>query len=94
VWEWKVYSGRHPMSKRTWDTGVVKVIKRERSQTIALALGRKCRKHSSGRFIHPTAGCATRDKMVYWYRSSSIFGFQLFDHWSDIICFRVFNLLI
>jgi len=38
------------MSKRTWDTGVVKVIKRERNQAIALALGRKCRKQRSGRF--------------------------------------------
>jgi hypothetical protein len=33
----------------------VKVIKRERSQAIALALGRKCRKHSSGRFIQGPA---------------------------------------
>jgi len=32
------------MSKRTWDNGVVKVIKRERNQAIALAVGRKCRK--------------------------------------------------
>jgi hypothetical protein len=39
------------MSKRTWDTGFVKVIKRERNQAIALALGRKNRKHRSGRFI-------------------------------------------
>jgi hypothetical protein len=39
------------MFKRTWDIGVVKVTKRERSQAIVLALGRKCRKHSSGRFI-------------------------------------------
>jgi len=43
------------MSKRTWDIGVVKVIKRERSQAIALGLGRKCRKHSSGRFIQGPA---------------------------------------
>ena len=28
----------------------------------------------------PTAGCASRDKMVYGYYSSNIFGFQLFDH--------------
>jgi hypothetical protein len=27
VWEWEFYSGRHPMSKRTWDIGVMKVIK-------------------------------------------------------------------
>jgi BRCT domain type II-containing protein len=39
------------MSKRTWDTGVVKVIKRERKQAIALSLGGKCRKDISGRFL-------------------------------------------
>jgi hypothetical protein len=33
------------MSERTWDIGVMKVIKRERNQAIALAVGRKCRKH-------------------------------------------------
>jgi hypothetical protein len=38
------------MSKRTWDTGVVEVIKRERNQAIALNSGRKCRKQHSGRF--------------------------------------------
>jgi len=43
VWECEVYSGRHPMSKRTLDFGDVKVIKREISQAIALATGRKCR---------------------------------------------------
>jgi len=39
------------MWKRTWDIGVVKVVKREINQAIALAVGRKCRKHMSGRFI-------------------------------------------
>ena len=29
----------------------VKVIKRDKNQAIALAVGRKCRKHRSGRFI-------------------------------------------
>jgi len=43
VWEWEVYSGWHPMPKRTWGIGVVKVIKREMNQAIALAMGRKCR---------------------------------------------------
>jgi hypothetical protein len=32
------------MSKGTWDIGVVKVIKRERNQAIALTLEGKCRK--------------------------------------------------
>jgi len=39
------------MLKRTWDTGVVKVIKGERNQAIARGVGRKGRKHGSGRFI-------------------------------------------
>jgi hypothetical protein len=43
VWEWKVYSGRHPMSKRTWDIGVVQVITREINQAIVLAVEKKCR---------------------------------------------------
>jgi len=42
--------GWHPMSKRTWGIAVVKVIKRERNQAIALALGGKCQKDRSGRF--------------------------------------------
>ena len=28
MWEWEVYSGWHPLSKRTSDIGVVKVIKK------------------------------------------------------------------
>ena len=28
----------------------------------------------------PTTGCASTEKMVYWYCSSNTFGFQLFDH--------------
>jgi len=43
VWEWEVYSGWHPMSKRTWDIGVVKVITREINQALVLAMGRKLR---------------------------------------------------
>jgi hypothetical protein len=39
------------MSKRTWDIGFNKVTKRERKQAIALALGGKCRKDGSGRFL-------------------------------------------
>jgi len=33
------------MSTRTWDIGVVKIVKRENNQAIALAVGMKCRKH-------------------------------------------------
>ena len=36
VWlEWQAYSGWHPMSKGTWDCGVVKVIKREKTSHCA-----------------------------------------------------------
>jgi hypothetical protein len=35
------------MSKRNWDIEVVKVITREKNQTIALAVRRKCRKQSA-----------------------------------------------
>ena len=42
----------------------------------------------------PTAGIASRDNIVCWYFFSNIFGSQLFDHLSDIILFRVFNLPI
>jgi hypothetical protein len=31
---------------------------------------------------------------VYWYFSLNIFGYQLLNHWSDIILFRAFNLPI
>ena len=34
------------MLKRTWDTGLMKVIKKERNQAIALAMGRKCSKNT------------------------------------------------
>jgi len=39
------------MSKGTWDIGVMKVIKREKKQAIVLAVGRKFRKHWSGKSI-------------------------------------------
>jgi hypothetical protein len=42
----------------------------------------------------PNAGYASRDQTVYWCCSSNIFGSQLVDHFSDIILFRVFSLLI
>jgi len=44
-----------PCRRELGTLGVMKVIKRERSQAIVLALGRKCRKHSSGRFIQGPA---------------------------------------
>jgi len=51
VWEWEVYGVWHPVSRRTWDIGVWKVIKGEINQAIALAMGGKCRKHVSGGLI-------------------------------------------
>ena len=72
------------MSKRTWDNGVVKVIKRERNQAIALALEGKCRKDRSSRFTRvralQTAECASRDKIVYWYCSLNIFCYKLLNN--------------
>ena len=46
------------MSTRTWDIVVVKVISRKRGWQI------------QWRSCTPAAGCAIRDKMVYWYCSS------------------------
>ena len=59
------------MSKRTSDAGVVKVIKRERDQ--AFALPWKVNADNTDTVSRgptlKTAGCATREKMVYWYCS-------------------------
>jgi hypothetical protein len=98
VWEWEFYSGQHSMSKRTWGTGIVKVMKRERNHANALALGGKCWKDRSGRFTRgralQTNGCASWDKIVYWYCSLNISGYQLYDNWSDIILSRLLHLPI
>jgi tRNA U54 and U55 pseudouridine synthase Pus10 len=45
----EVYNGRHPTSKESWDAGVMKVIERVK-QTIARAVGKKCRERWSNRF--------------------------------------------
>jgi len=42
--EREFYSGRHPISKGTCNTGVATVRKRENKQTIVLDVGRKCKK--------------------------------------------------
>jgi hypothetical protein len=71
------------MSKRTWGIGVVKFIKSESNQVIALAVGRKCGNTEweiLSRSCTPTAGCAGTDRMVYRYPSSYMFGSQLFDN--------------
>jgi hypothetical protein len=54
------------MSQRTWDIGVVKVI-REKYQATALAVGRKCRKHrmaDSFEVLHSNRCEYSTDKMV------------------------------
>jgi hypothetical protein len=71
------------MSKGALDIGGRKVIKKEEKQAIALAVGRKAETQSGmvGRDpVFKTAGCASRDKMVYWRYSSNISGYQLYDH--------------
>ena len=66
------------MWKRTWVIEFERVIEREIKQANALAVGRKCRKHVSGRFIcTPIAGRASRAKMMYCFCSINIFGYQL-----------------
>jgi hypothetical protein len=77
------YRGRDPMSKGALDTGGRKVIKKDKYQTIALAVGTKAVTQSgmgSPAPVLKTAGCASRDKMVYWRCSSNISVYQLSDH--------------
>jgi hypothetical protein len=72
-----------PCRRELLDTGGRKVIKKDKNQTIALAVGTKAVTQSGMGSPDPvlkTAGCASRDKMVYWRCSSNISGYQLFDH--------------
>jgi hypothetical protein len=83
MWRRVFYHGRDPLSKGALDTGGRKVIKKDKNQTIALAVGTKTVTQSgmgSRATVLKTAGCSSRDKMVYWRCSSNIFGYQLFDH--------------
>jgi hypothetical protein len=71
------------MSKGALEIGVRKVIKKEKNQTIALAVGKKAVTQSGMGSRDPvlkTAGCASRDKMVYWRCSSNISGYKLYDN--------------
>ena len=73
------------MSTRTLDIGGrVKFIKRERNQAIVLAVGRNAEKTQSDKENRDpalkTAGCASKDKMIYWCCSINIFGSQLIGH--------------
>jgi len=61
-----VYSGRHPMSKRTWDFGVVKVIKKGEKRGHCASRGKEMQK-TQGWLIHsrsctPTAGNAVETR--------------------------------
>jgi hypothetical protein len=71
------------MSKGASDIGGRKAIKKGKNQTIALAVGTMTVTQSgmgSRAPVLKTAGCASRDKMVYWRCSSNISGYQLYDH--------------
>ena len=87
--ECKVYSGCHPMWKWTWQVGGHEGHKKGEKPGHCASRGKEMQKtrewqiHS--RSCTPAAGCASREKMVYWHCSSNIFGSQLFDHWSDIL---------
>jgi hypothetical protein len=98
VSEWQVHSCRHPRSKRTWDSGVVEVINKGDKPGGCASQPWEGNVDNMGIVRQgpelKTTVCASRDKMVYWCHSLNIFDSQLFDHWSDIILFRVFNLPI
>jgi hypothetical protein len=71
------------MSKGALDIGGRKVIKKDKDQTIARAVGTKAVTQSGMGSRDPalkTAGCSSTYKMVYWRCSSNIFGYQLSDH--------------
>jgi hypothetical protein len=56
-------------------------VKKDKNQTIALAVGMQRQSGMGSRDpALKTAGCASRDKMVYWRCSSNISGYQLFEH--------------
>jgi hypothetical protein len=83
MWGRVFYPGRVSMSKGTLDIGGRKVVEKDNNQTIALAVGTKTVTQSgmgSRAPVLKAAGCASRDKMVYWRCSSNIFGYQLSDH--------------
>jgi hypothetical protein len=61
----------------------MKVIKREKKRAIALAVGRNAENKEmavSVKVLHSRHWECSRDKMVYWYCSSDMFGSQLFEH--------------
>jgi hypothetical protein len=66
------------MSNGVLDTGGRKVIKKDKNQTIALALGTKAVTQSGMGCRDPalkTAGCSSTYKMVYWRCSLNISGY-------------------
>jgi hypothetical protein len=72
-----------PCRRELWTFRGRKVIEKDKNQTIALAVGTKAVTQSgmgSQAPVLKTAGCASREKMVYWRCSSNISGYQLFDH--------------
>jgi hypothetical protein len=78
MWGRVFYRSSDPMSKGALDIGGQKVTKKDKNQTIALAVGTKAVTQSGMGSRDPvlkTAGCASRDKMVYWRCSSNKFGY-------------------
>jgi hypothetical protein len=78
MWGRVFYRSRDSMSKGALDIGGRKVIKKNKNQTIALAVGTKAVTQSGMGSRDPvlkTAGCASTDTMVYWRCSSNISGY-------------------
>jgi hypothetical protein len=72
-----------PCRRELWTLGVVKVIKNGEKPGHCLGRGKEYETQSGMGSRDPvlkTAGCTSRDKMVYWCCLSNIFGYQLFDH--------------
>jgi hypothetical protein len=71
------------MSKGALDTGGRKVIEKDKKPDHCACRGKDAETQSgmgSRATVLKTAGCASRDKMVYWRCSSNISGYQLYDH--------------
>jgi hypothetical protein len=83
MWGRVFYRGGDPMSKGALDIGGRKVIKTDKTQTIALAVGTNAEAQSGMGSRDPalkTAGRSSTYNIVYWCCSSNISGYPLYDH--------------
>jgi hypothetical protein len=67
-----------PCRRELWTLGVEKSLKRTKTRPFALAVGTKAETQigiGSRAPLLKTAGCASRDKMVYWRCSSNMSGY-------------------